>query len=132
MEFKYKLIVWLSSLATIFLGKMDVPLQTLIIFMVLDYVTGFIVAWIFKNSLKSPDGKLNSNVGFKGIVKKGMMLGIVVVAYRLDLLAGTNMVRNTIITAFIANEVVSINENATLMGINIPKYLQDIIKNMKM
>ncbi len=132
MEIKHKLIVWLSSLATIFFGKMDVPLQTLIIFMVLDYVTGFIVAWIFKNSLKSPDGKLNSNAGFKGIVKKGMMLGIVVVAYRLDLLAGTNIVRNTIITAFIANEVVSINENATLMGINIPKYLQDVIKNMKM
>ncbi len=131
MEFKYKIILWLSTLATMFFGKMDVPLQTLIIFMIIDYITGFIVAWLFKNSLKSPDGKLNSNVGFKGIVKKGMMLGIVVVAYRLDLLASTNVVRNTVITAFIANEVISINENAVLMGIDIPKYLQDIVKNMK-
>ncbi len=131
MELKHKTIVWLSTLATLFLGKMDVPLQTLIMFMAIDYITGFFVAWLFKNSLKSPDGKLNSNVGFKGIVKKGMMLGIVVVAYRLDILANTNIVRNTVITAFIANEVISINENAVLMGIDIPKYLQDIIKNMK-
>ncbi len=131
MEVKSKIIVWLSTLATLLIGKMDVPLQTLILFMILDYVTGFIVAWLFKNSLKSPDGKLNSNVGFKGIVKKGMMLGIVIVAYRLDLLAGTNIVRNTVITAFIANEVISINENAVLMGIDIPKYLQDVVKNLK-
>ncbi len=131
MEEKYKVITFFSAICSILLGEFDVPLQTLIIFMAVDYITGIIVAAFFNNSNKSDDGALSSKAGFKGILKKGMMLTIVLVGYRLDLLANTNIVRNTIITAFIANEAISINENAVLMGVNIPKYLVDLLKSMR-
>ncbi len=131
MEEKYKIIIIVSSIATIFFGEFDVPLQTLILFMCIDYVTGLLVAGVFKSSLKSDDGRLSSKAGFKGIIKKGMMLLIVLVAYRLDLLAGTNIVRNTVITAFIVNEVISINENAVLMGVDVPKVIVDTVNNIK-
>lgn len=131
MEFKYKIIAFFSASCTILFGQFDIPLQTLIILMSVDYITGIIVAGFFNNSKKSEDGSLSSNVGFRGIIKKGMMLAIVLVAYRLDLLASTNIVRNTVIAAFIANESISINENAVLMGIDIPKYFTDILKGLK-
>ncbi len=131
MELKYKLIMIISPIVTVLFGEFDVPLQTLILFMGLDWVTGLLVAGVFKSSLKSDDGRLSSHAGLKGIIKKGVMLFIVLIAYRLDLLAGTNIVRNTVITAFIVNEVVSINENAALMGIDVPKVITDIIKSLK-
>ncbi len=131
MELKYKIMLVVSPIVTVLFGEFDVPLQTLILFMAIDWITGLTVAGIFKSSLKSDDGKLSSNAGLKGIVRKGMMLGVVLVAYRLDLLAGTNIIRNTVITAFIVNEVISINENAVLMGVDIPKVVTDAINNMK-
>ncbi len=131
MELKYKLIVVTSAFLTALFGEFDVPLQTLIIFMILDYLTGVIVAGIYKNSNKTESGSLSSVAGFKGIVKKGMILAIVLVAYRLDLIASTNIIRNTVITAFITNEVISINENAVLMGIDVPKSIQDVVENFK-
>ncbi len=99
--------------------------------MAVDYITGLLVAGVFKSSLKTNDGRLSSSAGLKGLIKKGMMLVIVLIAYRLDLLANTNIVRNTVITAFITNEVISINENAVLMGIDVPKYFTDLISKMK-
>jgi phage-related holin len=58
---------------TSLLGGWDVALQTLIIFMAVDYVTGLIVAGVFHESKKTDTGKLQSNVGAKGIFKKGMI-----------------------------------------------------------
>ncbi len=131
METKYKLMMIISPIVTFIFGEFDVPLQTLILFMGIDYITGLAVAGVFRNSLKSDDGRLSSHAGFKGIVKKGMMLAFVMIAYRLDLLANTNIVRNTVITAFIVNEVISINENAVLMGVDVPKVVIDSVKSMK-
>ncbi len=131
MEFKFKLMVTVSPIATILFGEFDVPLQTLILFMAIDYFTGLVVAGVFKNSLKSDDGRLASKACFKGLIKKIMMLLFVLIAYRLDLLAGTNIVRNTTITALIVNEVISINENAVLMGVDVPKIITETIKNIK-
>ncbi len=130
-EFKHKVILSFSAICNILLGGFDIPLQTLILFMSADYITGLVVAGLFKSSLKSDDGRLSSHAGFKGIAKKGMMLLIVLVAYRLDLLAGTNIARNTVITAFIVNEVISINENAVLMGVDVPKVVIDTVKSLK-
>ncbi len=131
MELKYKLIMIISPIVTVLFGEFDVPLQTLILFMAIDYITGLLVAAVFRSSLKSDDGRLSSHAGLKGIIKKGMMLMIVLIAYRLDLVANTNIIRNTVIAAFITNEVISINENAVLMGIDIPKYFVDLIKSRK-
>ncbi len=131
MDSKYKIIMVVSPITTMLFGEFDVPLKTLVLFMAIDYITGLLVAGVFKSSLKTNDGRLSSNAGLKGIIRKGMMLGVVLIAYRLDLLAQTNLIRNTVITAFIVNEVISINENAVLMGVDVPKVILDTVKNLK-
>jgi len=103
------------------LGGWDYALQTLIIFMAIDYITGFIVAAFFQKSKKSRSGALESAAGFKGLVRKGMILLIVLIAHRIDNLRGIDFVRYSVIIMFIANEAISIVENAELMGIPVHK-----------
>ncbi|MCQ2754723.1 MAG: phage holin family protein [bacterium] len=112
-------------------GGWDTNLSTLVIFMILDYVTGLIVA-VTGNSPKSENGSLNSYIGFKGIAKKIIMLILVAASYRIDLVCNIDYIRNMAIIAFIANETISIVENAGLMGVPIPKAIKkaiDILKN---
>lgn len=108
-----------GSIASLF-GGWDTSLKTLIIFMIVDYITGFIVAAVFKRSSKTDTGGLESYTGWKGICRKGVTLLIVLVAYQLDLVVGVNWIRDTVVIAFILNEVISITENAGLMGIKLP------------
>lgn len=111
-----------SAVTTLF-GGWSAGLTTLIIFMVIDYLSGLLVAGVFKASKKSETGALNSNVGFKGLCKKGMVLLIVLIAYRLDLMIGTNYIRDAVVIGFCVNELLSIVENAGLMGIPLPPIL---------
>ena len=112
-----------SFIATLF-GGWDTELRTLILFMAVDYITGLMVAGVFKNSTKTKTGALQSKAGWKGLCKKGMTLFIVLVAYRLELMVGSEFIRNAVIIAYIVNETISIIENAGLMGIKIPQALQ--------
>lgn len=105
------------------LGGWDAALATLIIFMGVDYLMGLIVAGVFHRSKKTENGALESNVGWKGLCKKGVTLLFVLVAYRLDLALGLDFIRTTVIIGFMANELISIIENAGLMGIPIPGVL---------
>jgi toxin secretion/phage lysis holin len=109
------------------LGGWDYALQALVICMAVDYATGFIVAAVFKKSKKSDTGALNSNAGFKGLIKKGVMLLIVLIGYRLDYVIGTELVRMAVIVGFLCNELISITENAGLMGIKAPSALKKAI-----
>ena len=106
-------------IATMFGGWSD-ALVTLMIFMSVDYITGLAVAGIFKKSKKSESGALESRAGFKGICRKGVALLIVLVAVRLDIIMHTTYIKDAVIIAFIANEAISIVENAGLMGLPIP------------
>lgn len=108
-------------------GGWSNDLATLIIFMAIDFITGLIVAGVFKKSKKSKKGALESSIGFKGLAKKIMILVFVLIGYRLDLLLGSNYVRTAVIIAFICNETISITENAGLMGIPIPKPIREAI-----
>ncbi len=92
-------------------------------FMVADYITGLIVAGVFHKSKKSENGALESHVGWKGLCKKGVTLLFVLIAYRLDLALNLDFIRNTVIIGFMANELISITENAGLMGAPVPKVL---------
>lgn len=112
-----------SFIATLF-GGWDMALRTLILFMAVDYITGLMVAGVFKNSTKTKTGALQSKAGWKGLCKKGMTLFIVLVAYRLEIMIGSEFIRNAVIIAYIVNETISIIENAGLMGIKIPQALQ--------
>ena len=115
-----------SAVASVF-GGWDAGLATLLIFMGLDYVTGLIVAGVFHNSTKTDTGTLESKAGWKGLCRKCMTLIFVLVAYRLDLVIGTNYIRDAVIIAFIANETISLVENAGLMGLPLPAVITKAI-----
>lgn len=112
-------------------GGWDAALVTLIIFMGVDYLTGLIVAGVFHNSEKTETGTLESRAGWKGLCRKGVSLLVVLVACRLDLVIGSNFIRDSVVIAFIANETLSIVENAGLMGIPIPAVIARAIDVLK-
>lgn len=113
-----------SAIASAF-GGWSTGLTTLVIFMAIDYLTGLIVAGVFHKSTKTETGTLESRAGFKGLCRKGAMLLVVLVAYRLDLAVGTAYIKDAVIIAFMANEAISIIENAGLMGVP----MNDTLKN---
>lgn len=119
-----------SFIASMF-GGWDAALMTLLIFMAVDYITGLIVAGVFKASTKSENGALESRAGWKGLCRKGMTLLIVLVAYQLDVVMGSTFIRDAVIIAFIANETISIIENAGLMGIPVPAVITKAIDVLK-
>ena len=113
------------------LGGWDTALQTILIFMAIDYVTGLVVAGVFKKSTKTDTGALESKAGWKGLCRKGMTLLIILVAAQLDRVAGTEVIRNAVIIGYIANEALSIIENAGLMGLPVPKFITNAIDILK-
>ena len=113
------------------LGGWTGAMTTLVILMLIDYVTGIIVAGVFHASPKSSGGALSSAVGFKGICRKFVILLIVVVACRVDLLLDSNIIRDATCIGFCANELVSITENAGLMGIPLPRKLVEAIEVLR-
>ena len=119
-----------SVIASLF-GGWDAALVTLVIFMAIDYVTGLLVVGVFHNSGKTENGALESRAGWKGLCRKCITLLMVLVATRLDLVTGTNFIRDAVVIAFIANETISIVENAGLMGINIPPAITSAIEVLK-
>ena len=119
-----------AAVASIF-GGWTGAMTTLVILMLIDYVTGLIVAGVFHASPKSSGGALSSAAGFKGICRKFVILLIVVVACRVDLLLNTNIIRDATCIGFCANELVSITENAGLMGIPLPRKLVDSIEVLR-
>lgn len=112
-----------SFIAALF-GGLDSALATLLIFMGVDYVTGLMVA----AAGKSPKGKLSSKVGWKGLAKKCVILLLVLVAAQLDVVLGTSYVRAGVCIAFLCNEVISILENAGLMGVPLPAALKNAVE----
>ncbi len=100
------------------IGGCDILFKTLLVFIIIDYITGLLRAIYTK--------KLSSKIGAKGIIKKVGYIFIVILAALLDkLLNSTGNIRNIVIYMFIANEGISILENWTSMGIKIPKILKD-------
>lgn len=116
-----------GALVASILGGWDTALQTLVVFMAIDYTTGIIVAAVFKASSKSENGGLDSGVGLKGLLRKLAMLCGVTMAYYLDKVAGTDFVRDATCLAFVCNEGLSIIENFGLMGVPIPAPIRNAI-----
>ena len=131
-EFICGFIGVITSLLVSALGGWDSAIITLTIFIVADFITGLMVASFFKKSPKSKNGALSSAIGFKGICKKVMIYLFVVVGYRIDLMLGTDYIRNAVIIGFIVNELISLTENAGLMGVPLPSIILksiDLLKN---
>ena len=117
----------ISGLIVSSLGGWNAGLHALFSLMAIDYISGWVVAAVFNQCKKADSGLLNSNIGFKGLLRKGMQLLIVLVGYELDLVIGTDFIRNGVIIAFISNELLSIMENAGLMGIPLPPVIHKAI-----
>lgn len=103
-------------------------MTTLVILMIIDYLTGLLVAAVFGKSKKTADGKLESRAGWKGLVRKCVTLLMVLVATRLDMMIGTSFVRDATVIGFSANELLSIVENAGLMGVPMPAAITNAVE----
>lgn len=114
------------SLASFLWGKCDGLLLALLAFICLDYISGVIVG--------ATRHKLSSSVGFKGIAKKAFILIIVAVAHIIDsqVLGGQSSVfRSAICGIYIANEGLSILENAVKLGVPVPKQLKKFLEQLR-
>lgn len=112
-------------------GGWSEGVSTLLLLMALDWVTGLMIAGVFHTSRKTENGALSSSVGLKGICKKVVMLFLVIIAYRFDVVVGTSYIRDAVVIALIVNESISILENASLMGIPVPKVLTKMLEVLK-
>ncbi len=108
------------------LGGWDSAIVTLMIFMGVDFVTGLVTAAIGK-SKHSDSGKLNSKAGWVGLAKKFCILLMIIVAVRIDILLGTTYIRDATCIGFCVNELLSIVENTSLMGIPYPESIRKAI-----
>lgn len=110
---------------TYIFGGWDTVLLALVVFMALDYLTGVMAAIANK--------ELNSNVGFKGILKKFTILIVLIVAVLLDRLlnSGTWVFRTLVAYFYIANEAISLLENSARTGLPVPQKLLDILAQLK-
>ena len=106
-------------------GRMDGMLYALIAFMALDYITGLAVAWIRR--------EISSEVGFRGIAKKVLILALVAVGHILDsfVLGGGAVCRSAVTGFYLANEGISILENAGNAGLPLPKKLVEALHQLK-
>lgn len=112
------------------LGGWDKLLLALVVAMGVDYVTGLMVAGIFHASPKTAGGRLDSQVGWKGLARKLCTLMIVGLAYCADEIMGVDYIRAMTITGFLCNEVLSVFENAGHMGIRIPKPILNAVEEL--
>ncbi len=115
-----------SFIASLF-GGFDASMVTLLVFMSIDYITGLIVAAV-KKSPKSKSGGLSSKAGLKGLIKKCVIFMLVLVAVRLDLTLGTKYIRDAVCIGFMVNELLSIIENAGLLGVPMPLALKNAVE----
>lgn len=124
-----ELKIFISAVLGYLLGGWDFMLQLLVMFIVIDYISGMIVAIVFKKSPKTENGAAETKVGFKGLVRKVCILLLVMMVTRLEATLGnTAFCRNTIIIFFVANEGLSILENFGLMGIKYPKFIKNALE----
>lgn len=113
METTRKIAATLGALLSWLVGGTDDLFKILVIFIVIDYISGVAAAWI--------GGVLSSSKGLKGIAKKIFIVALVVVADKIDfMLGGSDFWRNAVLWALIINETFSILENGGRMGIKIP------------
>lgn len=134
IHIKNAVLVALSGAGTVIanaLGGWDAALKVLVCFMAADYITGLVVAGVFKRSSKSEGGALESRAGFKGLVRKCVVLLFVFLGDLLDKLLGADYIRTAVCMFFIANEGLSILENTALMGVPYPAFIKNMLEAMK-
>ena len=115
-----------SFIAGLF-GGWDASIRALLLLMAIDFLTGLILAGVFRKSPKTASGGLQSKIGWKGVSRKCVTLLLVLISAQLDLILGTTYIRDAVCIAFTVNELISIFENAGLTGIPMPAALKKAI-----
>ena len=113
-------------------GGFDPVFRVLLACMVVDYISGVIVAVMGKSS-KTASGGLDSKIGARGIAKRGLMRLVVLVAALLDSALGTEqqIFRSAVIWFYVANEALSILENMALANVPFPQRLLNALEQIK-
>lgn len=133
MKYYKSVITVLGSLGAVIstaLGGWDSAIVTLLVFMAVDYITGLFVAIMHKSN-KTNSGGLSSAVGFIGLMKKCSILLMVVVAHYIDSFIGADYTRDAVCLTYILNELLSIIENAGVLGLPIPAVIKNGIDILK-
>ena len=130
-----KILKWLAGIAGAIaglFGEWTTTLTILVVVMAVDYVSGVIVAACGR-SPKTEAGGLSSKVGFVGIAKKGFIMLLVLLATLLDRAIGneTMVFQTSLVFYYIANEGLSVLENAALMGIPFPEKLKKALEALR-
>ena len=105
------------------LGGWDFAVQALLFLAIADFFSGWLVAVVFHKSPKTESGAYASRVGLKGLARKVMMFVFVCIGYLMDTMLGVAYLRDAIVIGFVVNEILSIIENAGLMGLPLPKVI---------
>lgn len=107
-----------------FLGGFDGFMYALIAFVVIDYLTGLMVAVLEK--------KLSSEIGFRGIFKKVLIFVLVGIGHIIDVnvIQNGSVIRTAVIFFYLSNEGISVLENSAKIGLPIPKKLKDVLKQI--
>ena len=113
------------------LGGWDAALAVLICMMAADYITGILVAAVWKISPKTEGGRFSSKESLKGLLKKFVMLVVVWVGVMLDRTLNIDYVRTAVILFFIANEGLSVLENTALMGVPYPVFIKAMLEALR-
>ena len=121
----------LSTAVVNIFGGWTPTLSVVLIMMGIDMTLGVVVALFFKNSPKTESGAASSGAMFKGIAKKFGMICVIAASHQIDVVLGVNYVMIATIYGFIANEALSIVENAGLMGIVKSDILVNAIEILK-
>lgn len=118
------IVAVLATFFTYIFGSWDLAMQVLIVFMTLDYGTGVLYAYLI--------GQLSSEVGFKGLVKKCMILVVLIIGVMLDRMLGngTWVFRTLVCYFYIANEGISLLENVGNIGIPIPNKMRQALEQL--
>lgn len=108
-----------------FIGGIDGFLYALLAFVILDYITGVMVAAIQK--------KVSSEIGFKGICRKVLIFILVGMANIVDvqIIGNGSAIRTAVIFFYLSNEGISILENTAIIGLPVPQKLKDVLEQLK-
>lgn len=113
-----------------FFGGWNSEMTTLLIFMIVDYALG-ILTGVLGKSPKTKNGGLSSSYGWVGALKKVVSLVMIALAHRVDMITGGDLFKIAITTGYLVNELVSIVENAGILGIPMPEVVTQMIDVLK-
>ena len=118
------IVAVIATFFTYLFGGWDIALIVLVAFMVIDYATVMMWAYIQKT--------LNSQIGFRGLIKKCMILVVLIIAVLLDRMinSGTAVFRTLVCYFYIANEGISLLENVSHLGLPIPDKLKNALQQL--